>query len=79
MFRSRDLAQARNDFNLGPSEVLGPLVDAKGAPSRHKVFPPTSCPAEIPPTTSRATALSSWNPAAWETEVLAYLKDCGER
>src|SRR5215813_10317477 len=33
------LAQAQNDFSLGPSEVLGPIVRAKGKPSEAKVYP----------------------------------------
>jgi len=33
------LAQAQNDFSLGPSEVLGPIVRAKGPPSEAKVYP----------------------------------------
>jgi carboxymethylenebutenolidase len=34
------LAQAQNDFSLGPSEVLGPIIRAKGAPNDAKVYPP---------------------------------------
>jgi len=33
------LAQAQNDFSLGPSEVLGPIVRAKGPPSDARVYP----------------------------------------
>ncbi len=33
------LAQAQNDYDLGPSEVLGPIVRAKGAPNDAKVYP----------------------------------------
>jgi hypothetical protein len=34
------LAQARNDFSLGPSQVLGPIIRAKGAPNDAKIHPP---------------------------------------
>jgi carboxymethylenebutenolidase len=33
------LAQAQNDFSLGPSELLGPIVRAKGAPNDAKIYP----------------------------------------
>jgi dienelactone hydrolase len=73
------LAQAQNDFNLGPSEVLGPLVDAKGTPSRHKVFPTHLLPGGDPADHQQGHAGFFADPNAWEAEVLAYLKDCGER
>jgi dienelactone hydrolase len=34
------LAQAQNDFSLGPSQVLGPIIRAKGAPNGAKIYPP---------------------------------------
>lgn len=33
------LIQARNDYSLGPSEVLGPIVKEKGGLNRAKVYP----------------------------------------
>ena len=33
------LMQAANDYNLGPSNPLGPIIDAKGFPNRHMIFP----------------------------------------
>jgi len=33
------LAQAQNDYSLGPSEVLGPLIRAKGGFNDAKVYP----------------------------------------
>ncbi|HEY2825638.1 MAG TPA: dienelactone hydrolase family protein, partial [Gemmatimonadales bacterium] len=33
------LLQARNDFSLGPSDLLGPAVREKGAPNEAKVYP----------------------------------------
>jgi hypothetical protein len=46
------LAQARNDFSLGPSQVLGPIIRAKGAPTMPSSTRPTA------PPTSKATAAS---------------------
>jgi carboxymethylenebutenolidase len=34
------LLQAENDYNLGPSEFLGKVLDKKGPPNRHKIYPP---------------------------------------
>jgi dienelactone hydrolase len=34
------LIQAENDFNLGPSNYLGAVLDRKGPPNRHKIYPP---------------------------------------
>ena len=33
------LLQAENDYGLGPSQILGPLLRAKGAPSHSRVYP----------------------------------------
>lgn len=33
------LIQAKNDYNLGPSEVLGRVLDKKGPPNQHKLYP----------------------------------------
>jgi dipeptidyl aminopeptidase/acylaminoacyl peptidase len=33
------LAQAQNDYSLGPSEVLGPVIRAKGGLNDAKVYP----------------------------------------
>jgi carboxymethylenebutenolidase len=34
------LIQAQNDYNLGPSEVLGPMIKRKGPPNQAKIYPP---------------------------------------
>jgi carboxymethylenebutenolidase len=34
------LIQAQNDFGLGPSEVLGPVIKRKGAPNQAKIYAP---------------------------------------
>lgn len=33
------LAQAQNDYSIGPSQVLGPMVRAKGSPNEAKLYP----------------------------------------
>jgi carboxymethylenebutenolidase len=33
------LIQAENDYNLGPSQDLGPVLDRDGTPNRHEVYP----------------------------------------
>jgi hypothetical protein len=30
----------QNDFSLGPSHVLGPIIRAKGAPNDARIYPP---------------------------------------
>jgi carboxymethylenebutenolidase len=73
------LLQAQNDFNLGPSEVLGPRIDAKGAPNRHRIFPIHLLPGGDPNDHQQGHGAFFMDPDAWEKEVLAYLHDCGER
>jgi dienelactone hydrolase len=34
------LIQAQNDFSLGPSEVLGPVIKRKGPPNQARIYPP---------------------------------------
>ena len=68
------LLQAENDFNLGPSHVLGPRIDAKGPPNRHKIFPPHGDPADH----SQGHAGFFSDPSAWSTDVLDFLHACGE-
>jgi dienelactone hydrolase len=73
------LLQAQNDFNLGPSHVLGPQVDAKGAPNRHQIFPTHLLPGGDPNDHQQGHSAFFADPNAWEKEVLAYLHDCGEK
>jgi len=71
------LLQAENDFNMGPSQVLGPLVDAKGFPNRHKIFPPHIVPGMDPSNHQQGHGKFFSDPSAWQDDVLKYLKDCG--
>jgi len=34
------LIQAQNDFSLGPSGVLGPMIEQKGPPNQARIYPP---------------------------------------
>jgi polyhydroxybutyrate depolymerase len=68
------LMQARNDYNLGPSAVLGPIVDAKGPPSRARIFPDHGDPTDHAQGHGGFFADSS----AWGNDVVDYLRGCGE-
>src|SRR4029453_9828424 len=70
------LLQAQNDYNLGPSQVLGPQVDAKGFPSRHKIFPTHVLPGGDPNDHQQGHGKFFGDPSAWQEDVLNYLKDC---
>lgn len=72
------LAQARNDYNLGPTEVLGLLVDGRGAPSACWLFPAESGIA-VKSDDPHAEGHSGFfaDPTAWGATVVAYLKATG--
>ena len=69
------LAQARNDFNLGPTEILGPIVDKRGAPSQCLLFPVESGIA-IKSTDPHMEGHAGFfaDPTAWGSSVIAFLK-----
>ena len=69
------LLQAGNDYNLGPSEFLGPRIDAKGFPNRHKVFPAHGDPND------HAQGHSGFfsDAAAWSDDILKFMHDCGAK
>jgi hypothetical protein len=67
------LLQARNDYNLGPTETLGPVVEAKGRPNRSKVFPVHGDPDDH--TQGHGQFFKDFD--AWKDDVLPFLKDCG--
>jgi polyhydroxybutyrate depolymerase len=68
------LMEAANDFSLGPDEVLGPRLDAKGFPNRHKVFPSHGDPNDH----AQGHGAFFADPRAWGDDLLAFLHDCGE-
>jgi hypothetical protein len=68
------LMQPADDYSLGPSQTLGPLIDVKGFPDRHFVFPNEGDPSN--PATAHGPFIN--DPGNWGGDVLAYLADCGE-
>ena len=68
------LLQASNDFSLGPSQTLGPLVDAKGFPNRHKIFPSHGDPNDH----AQGHGAFFGDAQAWGADVLNFLHDCRE-
>jgi dienelactone hydrolase len=71
------LIQAEGDYNLGPSETLGPILRQKGNAHRwkNKIYPKFGCTnAE-----AHATfAMQCAGIAIWDQEVLKFLNDVGE-
>jgi carboxymethylenebutenolidase len=68
------LMQAHNDFSLGPTTYLGPVINARGAPNRCAVFPIHGSVAD--PMMGHAGFFN--DPSAWATEVWVYLQTIGE-
>ena len=71
------LLQARGDYNLGPSEVLGPILQHKGNQQKwkNKIYPQFGC------TNQQAHgrfAQGCDGIAIWEQDVLKFLRDAGE-
>jgi dienelactone hydrolase len=64
------LLQAQNDYSTGPSELLAPILTAKGAPSKSTIYPAFG-------TTNQEGhgAFATWSlgTAQWGGEVLAFL------
>jgi dienelactone hydrolase len=71
------LMQAQNDYNLGPSEVVGPVIDAKGS-NRHKVYPVHVVPGMDPSDHRAGHGAFFHDDSVWGDDVLAFLKDCHE-
>jgi carboxymethylenebutenolidase len=65
------LIQAQNDFGLGPSEVLGPVIKRKGLPNQAKVYPPYGT---TPQEGHYAFATKEGGIAIWGSEVLDFFK-----
>lgn len=62
------LLQARNDFNLGPSEVLGGELERRGEPNRVRVYPPYGQTAE-----SGHGEFACRGTDVWGSDVLEFL------
>jgi len=71
------LLQARGDYNLGPSEVLGPILQQKGNDQKwkNKIYPQFGC------TNQQAHgrfAQACDGISIWEQDVLSFLRGVGE-
>jgi dienelactone hydrolase len=67
------LLQANNDFSLGPSETLGPRIDARGGANRHKVYPNHGA-AEDHVAGHAGFSIAS---NAWGDDMVEFLHACG--
>ena len=68
------LLQAKNDYGIGPSEVLGPMISAKGGINRAKLYPAFgTTPAEG----HGGFACSEAGIAIWGPDVIEFLKAAG--
>jgi carboxymethylenebutenolidase len=68
------LIQAKNDYGIGPSEVLGPMITARGGINRAKLYPAFgTTPAEG----HGGFACSAAGIAVWGPDVLEFLKAAG--
>jgi dienelactone hydrolase len=66
------LIQAQNDFSIGPSEVLGPVIKQKGPPNQAKVYPPYGT---TPQEGHYAFATKEGGIAIWGSEVLDFFRE----
>jgi carboxymethylenebutenolidase len=62
------LLQAQNDYDLGPSEVLGAVLARKGAPHRCRVYPPYGDSAQ-----AGHAGFACHATAVWGADVLEFL------
>jgi hypothetical protein len=68
------LMQAHNDYSLGPTTYLGPVVAARGAPNRCAVFPTHGSPTDH----KQGHGGFFMDPSAWAAQVWDYLQAIGE-
>jgi carboxymethylenebutenolidase len=69
------LGQARNDYNLGPTETLGPLIDQRKSPSQCWLFPEEKgIPVKSDDPRVEGHVGFFNDPAAWGASVVAFLK-----
>jgi dienelactone hydrolase len=65
------LIQAQNDYGLGPSEILGPVIKRKGAPNQAKVYPPYGT---TPQEGHAGFATTEGGIAIWGSDVLEFFR-----
>jgi pimeloyl-ACP methyl ester carboxylesterase len=68
------LLQARNDYGIGPSEVLGPILTSKGGLNRAKLYPPYGT---TPQEGHGGFACWEGGIAVWGQDVLDFLEAAG--
>lgn len=68
------IIQAENDYSLGPSQDLGPLLLNKGAPNGYKDYPPFGITNQDG---HGRFAGSAEGIQIWFPDVLQFLRDCG--
>ena len=68
------LLQAENDYGIGPSEVLGPLIRSKGGLNRAKLYPPFGT---TPQEGHGGFACYEGGIAVWGQDVLDFLEAAG--
>jgi carboxymethylenebutenolidase len=65
------LIQAQNDYGLGPSEVLGPMIKRKAPPNQARIYPPYG---NTPQEGHAGFATKESGIAIWGTDVLAFFQ-----
>jgi dienelactone hydrolase len=68
------LLQARNDYGLGPCEVLGPILEGKGGLNRSRIYPPYGT---TPMEGHAGFACWEGGIAVWGRDVLDFLAAAG--
>jgi dienelactone hydrolase len=63
------LIQAQNDYSLGPSKVLGPVIERKGLPNQARIYPPYGT---TPQEGHWDFATKEGGIAIWGSDVLAF-------
>jgi dienelactone hydrolase len=66
------LIQAENDYSIGPSQVLGPILESKGAPSGYKIFPAYGTTNE-----EGHAGFAILGSDVWGPDVIEFLEQCG--
>jgi carboxymethylenebutenolidase len=69
------LLQARNDFSLHPSQVLGPLIVRRGGPNRAKLYPNFGDP-EDHRAGHAGFAVGPGGIQVWGPDVADFMRDC---
>jgi carboxymethylenebutenolidase len=66
------LLQAKNDYNLGPSELLGEALRKRGAPNRASIYPPFG---KVDDPRDGHGGFAVRGSAMWGADVLTFLRE----